>query len=633
MLVPELEEAGLRRKLPHELSRAQEEYVRRLFDRELFPVLSPVALTGERAVPALNNLSVYLVFEVTPPGAAGAGREATRDSGSSSSANAGPSSDSDSDSDSDGGDSEFAVVEIPPNLSRMIALPGESGYSFVLLEDVVRTHGASLFQGYEIGDTALMRLTRGAEMALDEERDENFAQVMAEALRERRRGEIMRLEVAGPSRIVRFLERRLAVPQSRQFRQSAWFDLRSISSLAFLPGFDEHKRERWKPRANPALGASEDLWETLREKDRLLHLPYESFEPVVRFVTEAAEDPDVLAIKQTLYRTASDSRFVQALERAAENGKRVTVLVELKARFDEAENIQWARRLERAGASVVYGVARLKTHAKACLVVRREPDGIRRYAHLATGNYTESTARIYSDLGLFTSDDTLTADVSALFNMITGFSKPLGLGKLVIAPLEMKKALLRKVKREAQRAREGARAQISLKMNSLADEEMIEALYEASRAGVEVRLNVRGICRLVPGVPGMSENIRVISIVDQFLEHSRIFHFHNGGDDEVWLSSADWMPRNLDRRIETMFPVQNSALRKEVLEILDTYFRDDVRSWELLPDGSFERVPAPSHPERAFRAQGHFCRIAKERDERAKRALPTELEPRRADRA
>ena len=334
-------------------------------------------------------------------------------------------------------------------------------------------------------------------------------------------------------------------------------------------------------------------------------------------------------MKQTLYRTASRSRLVRALERAAEKGKSVTVLVELKARFDEAENIQWAARLERAGASVVYGVARLKTHAKACLIVRREADGIRRYAHLGTGNYNESTAKLYTDHGLLTDDEKLTRDLSSLFNMITGFSKPLGTSKLVVAPLELRRTLLRLIQREAQRSTPEQPGRIAAKMNSLVDEDIIEALYEASRAGVRVRLNVRGTCRLVPGVPGRSDTIEVVSIVDRFLEHSRIFCFRNGGDDEVYLSSADWMPRNLDRRVETMFPIEDAKLAREILDTMKLYFRDNVRSWLLKPDGSYERRDAGDRE--PFRVQEELCRRYEEREARRRRAIPRDLKPRKPE--
>lgn len=595
-LVPELEQAGIRRVRPEFLEADQLDFVHRLFDHEIFPVVSPVALTGQRSAPALGNLSMYMVVAMTAVRGL-----AIR---------------------------EYAVIEVPPNLSRMIVLPGTSGYAFILLEDVLRMHIDRFFQGYDIESISMMRLTRGAEMSLDEERDEDFAKVMAEALRERRRGEVMRLEVEAPADVTVFLQHKLGVAMERVYQVRDWFDLKRISTLAFLPGFDRYRRTKWVPCENSAVPKDEDIWSVMQKQDVLLHLPYESFDPVLRLVAEAADDPDVLAIKQTLYRTASDSQLVRSLERAAENGKRVTVLVELKARFDEAENIQWARRLERAGASVVYGLANLKTHAKACLIVRREADGIRRYAHLGTGNYNESTARLYSDLGLLTCDEDMTSDISALFNMMTGFSRPSGLKKLTIAPLYLRKELLRLIHREARRGREGAPCGITAKMNSLADDELIEALYEASRAGVPIRLNIRGICRLVPGVPGRSETIEVVSIVDRFLEHSRVFQFRNGGEDEVYLASADWMSRNLDRRVETMFPIEDAGLRDEVIEILDVYFRDDVKSWTLHADGTYTRRRPGAEP---FRAQEYLWNKSFDKAQRLKKSQQRELRPRRPE--
>jgi len=600
-IVPALEAAGIRRVTPEALQPTQQDFVRRLFEREVFPVLTPVALTGAKTAATLHNLSLYLAFALVPP--PGTPGDQSR---------------------------EYAAVEVPRNLPRVVALPSEEGYPILLLEDLIRMYAARLFEGYEIEGEAQLRLTRGAEMTLDEERDEDFAKVMAEALLARRRGAIMRLEHAAPPDIASFLTDRLSVRPDRCYRVEGWFDLKGVSALASIPGFDELKRPAWRPRPSPAFDGPDDVWTVIRRRDVLLHLPYESFDPVVRFVREAAEDPEVLAVKQTLYRTASPSRLVAALERAAEAGKRVTVLVELKARFDEEDNIQWARRLEQTGASVVYGLAGLKTHAKACLVVRREPDGIRRYAHLATGNYNETTARLYSDHGFFTCDEDLTHDVAALFNMITGFSRPQHLTHLSIAPIDLRRRLLQLIRREALRSVSGNFGRIDAKMNSLVDDEIIEALYEASRAGVRVRLNVRGVCRLVPGVPGRSEHIRVVSIVDRFLEHSRIFYFKNGGDDEVFLSSADWMPRNLDRRVETMFPIEDPDLARELVQTLDLYFRDNRNSWELEPDGSYtRRTPGDEEP---FRVQEHFCRVAEQREERQRIARTRELRPKRPGR-
>ena len=381
----------------------------------------------------------------------------------------------------------------------------------------------------------------------------------------------------------------------------------------------------WEPRAVPDLERAADVWELLREKSVMLFHPYESFEGVIRFLQAAAEDPDVLAIKQTLYRTDRDSPILKALERAAENGKRVTALIELKARFDEANNIEWAKRLMNAGASVLYGVAGFKTHAKACLVIRREPEGIRRYVHLGTGNYNSQTSRIYSDIGLLSADDALTADVSAFFNMITGISQPIAWQKIEVAPYGLRQKLLRLIRREALRAETNKPRLIRAKMNSLVDADLINALYQASAAGVQIQLNVRGICCLRPGVKGLSETIQVVSIVDQFLEHSRIFHFGDGGADDVYLASADWMPRNLDRRLELMFPIEDPANKKQVLDTLDLYFKDNVKAWSLGPEGHYQRLDAGG--KKKIRAQDVLCERAVEAEAHFLKSLPRELKP------
>jgi len=357
----------------------------------------------------------------------------------------------------------------------------------------------------------------------------------------------------------------------------------------------------------------------------LLHHPYESFDPVTAFVSQAAADPDVLAIKQTLYRTSGDSPIVQALSRAAEAGKQVTVIVELMARFDEQSNIKWARSLEQSGAHVIYGIRGYKTHAKICLVVRRGPQGIERYVHMGTGNYNEKTARIYTDFGLMTADRAIGEDASAFFNALTGYSDPPRMKKLAMAPTTLRERFLRLIQREQRRAEEGQPAEIRAKMNSLVDEEIIRALYDASRAGVRIRLNVRGICCLRPGVKGVSDTIEVLSVVDRFLEHSRVFHFRNGGDEEVYLSSADWMPRNLDRRIELLFPVAPEN-RKKVLEVLDAMFVDNVKGRRLQPDGTYRRRRSP-RGEEPFRSQVHIYRELQQGLERARAGAAVTLEP------
>jgi polyphosphate kinase len=593
-LAPELSAAGFVRLQPESCNPDQLEFLSQFFRKEVLPVLTPVALSEDRPLPGLNNLRLHFVAGLNDPKRKG--------------------------------HPQYAVVEIPARIfPRMIFLPTEKWHPFVLIEDLIAAFASELFPGFEIAEKGVMRLTRGAELTFDEEKDEDFLHVMTEALRDRRKGDIVRLEVSAGDPWVQFLKKRLAIADDDVVVNPSWIDLKTISQLAFQPGFETLKRPAWEPRAVPDFEREKDPWKLLKEKSVLLLHPYVSFDAVTRFLETAAEDPDVLAIKQTLYRTDADSPIIRALEKAAGNGKRVTALVELKARFDEENNIEGARRLVNAGASVLYGVAGLKTHAKVCLVVRREPDGIRRYLHLSTGNYNSKTARIYSDIGYFTSDEAMAGDVSAFFNMITGYSQPYAWAKIEVAPYGLRRRLLRMIRREALRATPEHPGHIRAKMNSLADPDLIEALYQASNAGVKIELNVRGICRLRPGIPRLSENIRVVSIVDQFLEHSRIFYFANGGEEEVYLSSADWMPRNLDRRLELLFPIEGAAHKHELKDVLDLYFRDNTKAWALQPEGSYLRLE--SGKAKKVNAQESLCERAGSAEDSVFKAMPKELKP------
>ncbi|MDD5628296.1 MAG: polyphosphate kinase 1 [Elusimicrobia bacterium] len=598
-MVPELEAADIKRVLPGLPDERQAVYVDQFFAKELLPILTPIALAPEREVPALTNLGLYLVAALAEPG-----RKTPP---------------------------KYALVELPASLPRLVSLPSDTGYRYMLLEDILRRNAAELFRGFELAATGLMRLTRAAELPIDEERDEDFIKVMAEALKARRSNPVVRVELAAPASMGAFVRERLGLSDAEVYEFEGWLDLKGVSQFAFQAGFAHLKRPAWQPLPAPEFEGSDDVFKLIREKDVLVHHPYESFDCVARFLAAAASDPDVLAIKQTLYRAGRHSSIVNSLEAAAEAGKRVTVLVELKARFDEENNIEWAKRLEAAGASVIYGVAGLKTHAKAALVVRREPDGIRRYVHLGTGNYNERTARLYCDLGLFTSKDEFASDVSAFFNMVTGYSQPADWARIEVAPYGLRRRLLRLIAREAMTSTKSRPGLITAKMNSLVDSELIEALYAASKAGVQVKLNVRGICRLRPGVKDLSENIEVVSVVDMFLEHARVFHFGNRGEDEVYLSSADWMPRNLDRRVELMFPVEDKENKKELVELLKLYFRDNEKAWRLKPDGSYEKVPAES--KKRFRAQEQLCKAAAEKAKLLAAAAPTQLKPRTAPKA
>ncbi|MBI3316727.1 MAG: polyphosphate kinase 1 [Candidatus Omnitrophica bacterium] len=594
-LVPQMESAGITRVRPPSLLPQHLEYVKNLFQKEIFPILTPIAIHENKEIPALGNLSLYTLLhlqEIQDP-------EKTH----------------------------YAVVEMPKNFPRLIFLPSEKEVKFILLEDLISLFSKDLFEGFNIIDIGWIRLTRAAEMTLDEEKDEDFAKVMAEALRERRKNTVVRLEAVISEPLLIYIQRKLGVGNRETFRTQSWLDLKSIAQLSFqsLLLFEELKRPAWIPRSKPEFEMADDLWLLLKEKDIYLFHPYDSFEPVNHFLAEAALDPDVLAIKQTLYRAGADSRLIQSLETATGAGKQVTVLVELKARFDEEKNIKWAQRLEDAGASVLYGAAGFKTHAKACLVVRREPEGIKRYVHLSTGNYNEKTALLYSDVGLFSSDEKLTADISAFFNMVTGFSRPSFWNKIDVAPFGLRRRLERLILREIMRSSKQHPGLIMGKINSLVDPEIIKALYEASKAGVQIKLNVRGVCCLRPGVPGLSENIEVISVVDMFLEHGRLFYFENGGDSELYLSSADWMPRNFDRRIELMLPLEDKEIRKELIEILKCYFKDNVKGWRLNPDGTYVKNATGS--EKKFRAQEFFCKKTLERDELLKKIPPKEIRP------
>ncbi len=596
-LLPQLERANIVRISSKGLTDPQYLYLEKLFRQELAPLLTPIALREEKAPPLLVNLSLYRVVELRDP--------------------ADPQ-----------GVKQYAVVEVPKNIPRMISLPSESGYHFILLEDLISLFAKELFQGYEILGEGLARLTRRAEMSLDEEKDADFSKVMTEALRYRRQSSPVRMEVVGSNEMIHFLKKKLDVEDHEVYPVSGWMDLKSISQLAFQPMFDVLKRPVWTPQNSVDFENADDIWDLLKERDVLLQHPYQSFEAFSRFIKEAAEDRDVLAIKQTLYRVAAPSSVLSALEKAAENGKQITVLIELKARFDEERNIEWAKRLVNAGATVLYGVTGFKTHAKACLVVRREPEGIKRYVHLGTGNYNEKTSQIYSDLSFFTSRDDFANDISSFFNVVTGLSRPVGFSKIEMAPFGLRQKIERLIAREIMRSTKENPGLIMAKMNSLVDPDLIDQLYQASKEGVQVKLNVRGVCCLKPGVKGLSENIEVVSIVDMFLEHSRMFYCKNGGDEEIYLSSADWMPRNLNRRLEILFPIESSKLKKELIEQLHLYFKDNVKSWLLSPTGEYVRKERDK--EKKFRIQEYLCRKAIQENQLAKVSVEKKIRPQKA---
>ncbi|WP_304240849.1 polyphosphate kinase 1 [Gracilinema caldarium] len=566
-VLPELLKAGLELIRPAAYSQAQFEYLENLFLKEVFPILTPLRIEDDAEPPSMGNLKLHGAFLL--------------DNG------------------------KVAIVQIPTALDRIIWLPTEPNQvkPWALLDDVVMLWASRLFNGYTIKEGMLFKVTRDADFSVDEERDEDFVEAMAEVLQNREHSWPVRLSCSGNSPVLKErIARLLKLDELDIYEMPGPIDLRSLSELAFIKGFDQFREPPWPPLWPVELPEDEPLWETLHEKDVLLQLPYHSFDPVVRFIQDASTDPRVLSIKITLYRTSGDSPIVKALEQAARNGKQVTVLVELKARFDEERNITWASRLERAGVIVVYGIAQLKVHAKICLVVRREDNGICRYVHLSTGNYNDKTARLYSDLSLFTINQQIAQDATLFFNMITGYSVIQSMQQLVIAPVNLKRRLIELIDREAKRSSQEYPGKIVAKLNSLADVEVINALYRANQAGVSIQLNVRGICMLVPGVPGLSEHIQVVSIIDRYLEHSRILYFANGGAEEIYISSADWMSRNLDRRIELMVPLLDASVTNTVKGILFSFFKDNTHSHVLAPDGVWSRR-SPDTDEEAFRVQ------------------------------
>jgi polyphosphate kinase len=525
----------------------------------------------------------------------------------------------------------FAFIPLGKAISRFVTLPSDKGFSYALLEDVVATFVDQFFPSDSVVECKPFRMTRNSDVTLHEDNEADLMEGMERVLHARRTASSVRLEIAedASDSMIEFLREALHLEPRDVFLIPGPLDLSSMMSLTGMQGFAALRDTAWPPLASPNIDPSKKMFDIISAKDVMLCHPYESFEPVVRFIEEAADDPDVLAIKQVLYRTSRESPIVAALKLAAERGKYVTAIVELKARFDEARNIEWARELEEAGVHVIYGIRGLKTHAKICIIVRREPQGIQRYCHFGTGNYNESTARMYSDVSYFTCNEELGADATSFMNAITAFSQPHSYRRIEAAPIGLRKRLLSLIESETRRKKQGQKAYIAAKLNSLVDPEMIDALYRASQAGVQIRLNIRGICCLRAGVPGLSENITVVSIIDRFLEHARILYFYHGGDETVFLSSADWMPRNLDRRIELLVPVEDLASRRRLLEILDTYFRDNQNAWKLKADGTYERIQ-PTGSQAKVRAQRVLYQHAAEAVQQAEQARRNTFEPHEA---
>ena len=564
-----------------ELNQEQAEYVDHYFQENVYPVLTPMAVDASRPFPLIQNKSLNIAALLSKK-------------------------------DEKKGETEFATVQVPSVLSRIVQIPSakEGVKTFLLLEQIIERNIQQLFLNYNVLCAYPYRIMRNADLSIDEDEAEDLLQEIQKQLKKRQWGEVIRLEVEEKidKRLLQILKQDLHIAQEDIFKIGGPLDLTFLMKMYGLEGADDLRYAPYKPQRVPQITPGEDIFAVIRKGDVLLHHPYQTFDPVVDFIRQASVDPNVLAIKQTLYRVSGNSPIIASLAQAAENGKQVSVLVELKARFDEENNIVWAKKLEKAGCHVIYGLVGLKTHSKIALVVRREEDGIRRYVHLGTGNYNDSTAKLYTDLGIFTCSEAIGEDATAVFNMLSGYSEPLSWNKLVVAPIWLRKRFLKLIKREMKQAQEGKEAFIKAKMNSLCDRDVIAALYEASAAGVKIELVVRGICCLKTGIPGVSENITVHSIVGNFLEHSRIFWFHNDGQEEIYMGSADWMPRNLDRRVEIMFPVEDERLMDQVRHVLETQLADNTKAHILKPDGTYEKVD--KRGKKLVDSQQQFCEEA-----------------------
>ncbi len=565
-ILPKLAEKGISYVPPASYTSAQKSYLASLFKNSVMPLLTPLRTDG--TFPMTENMKLYVAFMLKEI-------EGLHDGTKAFVMKSMPS--------------PLALVGVPANIPRVIWLPSEDGKkSFATLDDVITDFGFTIFPGYTVTDTLLFKVARDADFAVNED-GEDFTKEMADVLIKRRSSLAIRLLCnAVGSKITALLKEKLNLSDDDVYEFPGLIDPSSLLGITEAAEAAPLMNPVWKNYYPATLPENKTYWDTLRQHDVLLHVPYESYEPVIKFLNDAAADENVLAVKMTLYRTGSNSPIVKALEKAAQNGKQVTAFVELKARFDEGRNLNWARELEKSGVIVVYGVVGLKVHAKMLLVIRRESDGLRRYVHLSTGNYNSKTAKLYSDLSIFTSNTDIANDATVFFNTISGYSQFLNLKQLCMAPVNLKSKLLSLIEREIRLSTSEKPGLIMAKMNSLGHESIITALYRASQAGVRVLLNVRGICMLVPGVKGLSENIRVVSIIDRYLEHSRIFFFQNGGAEELYLSSADWMPRNLERRVELMFPVLDADVFKTVKDALSIYFEDNSRSHTLLSSGKWK---------------------------------------------
>ena len=582
-LLPALNKVGLHVVEKHEdLTKEQKEYVDRYFEESVYTVLTPMAMDSARPFPLIRNKTLNIGALISKKDKKG--RE----------------------------ELEFATVQVPSVLPRIVMLPEDKKGNTVviLLEQVIERNIGKLFLSNEVACTCPYRIMRNADLTIDEDEAADLLKEIQKQLKKRQWGEVIRLEVEDKmdERLLNILKMEFEIKEEDIFQINGPLDLTFLMKMYGMDGFEEYRNKPYTPALVPAMMTDEDIFTQIRRGDILLHHPFMTFQPVVDFVRQAAKDPDVLAIKQTLYRVSGNSPIIAALAQAAENGKQVTVLVELKARFDEENNIVWAKMLEKAGCHVIYGLLGLKTHSKITLVVRREENGIRRYVHLGTGNYNDSTAKLYTDCGILTCSARIGEDATAVFNMLSGYSEPRTWNKLVVAPIWMRDRFLHQIEMEREYALKGRKARIVAKMNSLCDRDIIAALYAASAAGVKIDLIVRGICCLKVGIPGISDNITVRSIVGNFLEHSRIFYFYSDGREEVFMGSADWMPRNLDKRVEIVFPVEDERLKEEVKHILEIQLADNVKAHVLQPDGRYEKIDKRGKV--LLNSQDYFCEEA-----------------------
>lgn len=576
-----------------DLNEEQLKYIDSFFMSQVYPVLTPMAFDASRPFPLIRNKSLNIAALIEKKKGSTLG-------------------------DRSNDDVEFATVQVPSVLPRFVSLPSNEKQQdcFILLEQIIERNMDKLFLNYNVVAASPYRIMRNADFSIDEEGAEDLLLEIEKQIKSRQWGEVIRLEVEGTinKKLLTILKKNLGVNEIDIYKIKGPIDLTFLMKLYGIEGHANLKQPIFKPQENPRLRPGEKIFDEIKKGDILLHHPYETFDPVVDFIAQAAFDPQVLAIKQTLYRVSGNSPIIASLAHAAENGKQVTVLVELKARFDEENNIIWAKKLEKAGVHVIYGLVGLKTHCKIALVVRREEDGIRRYVHLGTGNYNDSTAKLYTDCGMFTCNETYGEDATAVFNMLSGYSEPASWNKLVVAPLWLRNTFVSLINREISHAKEGKEAIIVAKMNSLCDKEIIEKLYEASNAGVKIRLIIRGICCLKTGIAGVSENINVTSIVGTYLEHARIFYFYNNGAEDIYMGSADWMPRNLDRRVEIIFPVEDDLLKAKVKHILDVQLSDTLKAYEMTDESTYVRIKPP-RGKKPVGAQDTFCREAKKHSE------------------